>query len=201
MQENEFIATLALDKNRINSLTKILSEFKRYDIYFVKNALMELKYPLIPSELCNKLLPFCPSPMEIKICENFKGNFEKLDIVHQYFLLMSPVPMLSVRLKIIIFKTEFPIKLRKSLESLKLMDQVCKQINNHEDSKMLLRIYLDFSKALCTVNSIKLKEQGTNPWNIHFPFLFDSENNNQVKNEEKLKNFLLQVKILKKEDF
>jgi len=103
-----------LDHQRSNNIEIMLRGLKMNHIE-IKNALLNMDENELTVEKLKAIQSNIPTQEEIILIENFDGDKSELANAEKYFMAISRLPMLSLRVKALAYKTSFSIK-SKDLE-------------------------------------------------------------------------------------
>jgi len=94
------------------------------------------------------LLRLVPTPEEVELLTNYKGDVTKLGNAEQFFLEMMAIPRLVPRLEAFVFKREFSLKSQEVREDIRLVNQGISEVARSTKFKGILQLILAIGNSL-----------------------------------------------------
>lgn len=135
--------SLITDVKRIGNINIMLSKFKKYQNDQLKTALIEMDSKIANADNCQTLLQYVPDQDEYNRAKDFDGNLQQLDQPSKFFVMVSQIPHYEVRLRSIIFESDYPPKVAKIEKECAVVNNACSDLKKSENFKKFLKVVLD----------------------------------------------------------
>ena len=130
----------------------MLSQFKKYTMVELKNAILELNPSVMNLETAQNLLKFPPEVEELNVVKTYDGPIENLDKVSQFYVAIKDVPRYQPRLRTLILREEFEDRFNPAVRDIEIIEKSCMVLQNNANFKLFLKLILDLGNQMNSVN-------------------------------------------------
>jgi hypothetical protein len=131
--------TSILDSNRSRNVSINLMMFKDITHKQIAEAFLELSDSAFTLEQLEQMQRNLPTDPEIRSIKEYSGEPSTLGVPERYFLELSRVPLLTERIKIMIFRKEFDSEAHTALGKMKAISHACTLLKSSQNIKILLK--------------------------------------------------------------
>jgi hypothetical protein len=131
------------------SLARIKMQCERHETHQkIREHIENMVDEPFTSEQLQSLLEFLPTPEEVMLLKNFKGDFEHLGPAEKYMIAMSDFTSAASRIDCMIYKQQFRSRVQECKDTLAKIESACDDVKGSEKLKKVLRYILRVGNKL-----------------------------------------------------
>jgi len=136
-----------IDGKRSYNIDIALARF-RMSHEAIRDALITLDACLLSEDKLDALSRVVPTPEEAQMIADYRGDKSLLGNVERFFLCLSPIPRIELRVQLLLFRVQFETLLENLDTSLAYVEETCKEIRSSDMLRAMLRLILRLGNHL-----------------------------------------------------